>query len=375
MNGYQLTPEQIRQAQMMAAMTNQQMSPQAPQQAPQMTQQAPQQPGLLSRLGGGISDYLSDPANRARLAMGFNTMRLNPDPNIAAMAQSRIESSEAKKLESKQVNKTVELLRKMGREDLASAVESNPSLAVDALKQVYGLGPAGASAKSYAPQLDPATGQYYVTTFDPETGKASRVDVSGAVGETPETIAQREQRLALEENDFMRAQEVGQATFAQAGNIDGMINRLSQAYSALEQGGKSGVFQRYLPAFDEATASLRQAANQLGIDIINSATFGALSEKELGLALETGLPMSLKEDELKSYIRNKVAAQVKLRDELVKKARSLAGGKMKYSDFINQYSPKGGTEVLFGSGSISKPSNVPQEVWDNMTPEEKSAFK
>ena len=375
MNGYQLTPEQIRQAQMMAAMTNQQMSPQAPQQAPQMTQQAPQQPGLLSRLGGGISDYLSDPANRARLAMGFNTMRLNPDPNIAAMAQSRIESSEAKKLESKQVNKTVELLRKMGREDLASAVESNPSLAVDALKQVYGLGPAGASAKSYAPQLDPATGQYYVTTFDPETGKASRVDVSGAVGETPETIAQREQRLALEENDFMRAQEVGQATFAQAGNIDGMINRLSQAYSALEQGGKSGVFQRYLPAFDEATASLRQAANQLGIDIINSATFGALSEKELGLALETGLPMSLGEEELKSYIRNKVAAQVKLRDELVKKARALAGGQMKYSDFINQYSPKGGTEVLFGSGSISKPSNVTQEVWDNMTPEEKSAFK
>lgn len=375
MNGYQLTPEQIRQAQMMAAMTNQQVSPQSPQQAPQMPQQAPQQPGLLSRLGGGISDYLSDPANRARLAMGFNTMRLNPDPNIASMAQSRIELSEAKKLESKQVNKTVELLRKMGREDLASAVESNPSLAVDALKQVYGLGPAGASAKSYAPQLDPATGQYYVTTFDPETGKASRVDVSGAVGETPETVAQREQRLALEENDFMKAQEVGQATFAQASNIDVMINRLSQAYAALEQGGKSGVFERYLPAFDEATASLRQAANQLGIDIINSATFGALSEKELGLALETGLPMSLGEEELKSYIRNKVAAQVKLRDELVKKARALAGGQMKYSDFINQYSPKGGTEVLFGSGSISKPSNVTQEVWDNMTPEEKSAFK
>jgi len=43
LNGYQLTPEQIRQAQMMAAMTNQQMSPQAPQQAPQMPQQAPQQ--------------------------------------------------------------------------------------------------------------------------------------------------------------------------------------------------------------------------------------------------------------------------------------------------------------------------------------------
>lgn len=322
--------------------------------------------GLLGRVASGLQD------KEKLTQLGLVLSSMNPNSRgLTDVLSYNLESMKSKK----EKNRTVELLRKMGREDLASAVESNPSLAVDALKQVYGLGPAGASAKSYAPQLDPATGQYYVTTFDPETGKASRVDVGGAVGETPETIAQREQRLALEENDFMKAQEVGQATFSQAGNIDGMINRLTQAYTALEQGGKSGVFQRYLPAFDEATASLRQAANQLGIDIINSATFGALSEKELGLALETGLPMSLGEEELKSYIRNKVAAQVKLRDELIKKARALAGGQMKYSDFINQYSPKGGTEVLFGSGSISKPSNVPQEVWDNMTPDEKSAFK
>lgn len=340
-----------------------------PQQAAIPAQAAQPQSGFRGLLGR-VASGLQDKEKLTRLALVLSSMNPN-SRSLTDVMSYNLESIRSKK----EKNRTVELLRKMGREDLASAVESNPSLAVDALKQVYGLGPAGASAKSYAPQLDPATGQYYVTTFDPETGKASRVDVGGAVGETPETIAQREQRLALEENDFMKAQEVGQATFSQAGNIDGMINRLTQAYTALEQGGKSGVFQRYLPAFDEATASLRQAANQLGIDIINSATFGALSEKELGLALETGLPMSLDEEELKSYIRNKVAAQVKLRDELIKKARALAGGQMKYSDFINQYSPKGGTEVFFGSGSTSKPSNVPQEVWDNMTPDEKSAFK
>ena len=340
-----------------------------PQQAAIPAQAAQPQSGFRGLLGK-VASGLQDEEKLAQLGLVLSSMNPN-SRGLTDILSYNLESIRSKK----EKNRTVELLRKMGREDLASAVESNPSLAVDALKQVYGLGPAGASAKSYAPQLDPATGQYYVTTFDPETGKASRVDVGGAVGETPETIAQREQRLALEENDFMKAQEVGQATFSQAGNIDGMINRLTQAYTALEQGGKSGVFQRYLPAFDEATASLRQAANQLGIDIINSATFGALSEKELGLALETGLPMSLDEEELKSYIRNKVAAQVKLRDELIKKARALAGGQMKYSDFINQYSPKGGTEVLFGGGSTSKPSNVPQEVWDNMTPDEKSAFK
>ena len=141
MNGYQLTPEQIRQAQMMAAMTNQQVSPQAPQQAPQMPQQAPQQApqkqGLLSRLGGGISNYLSDPENRARLAMGFNTMRLNPDPNIAAMAQSRIESSQQQKLLKSQANKTAAVLRAQGQAELADMIEQNPEMALEITKAFY----------------------------------------------------------------------------------------------------------------------------------------------------------------------------------------------------------------------------------------------
>jgi hypothetical protein len=151
LNAYQLTPEQIRQAQMIAAMTNQQMSPQAPQQAPQMPQQtpqmpqqapqmpqqAPQQQGLLSRLGSGISNYLSDPENRARLAAGFNTMRLNPDPNIAAMAQSRIESSQQQKLLKSQANKTAAVLRAQGQAELADMIEQNPEMALEITKAFY----------------------------------------------------------------------------------------------------------------------------------------------------------------------------------------------------------------------------------------------
>lgn len=154
-----------------------------------------------------------------------------------------------------------------------------------------------------------------------------------------------------------------------------MIGRLSQAYDALERGGKSGPFQQFLPSFDEATSTLRQAANQLGIDIINSATFGALSASELKLALETGLPMSLGEEELKNYIRRKVAAQVKLRDELVSKARNLAAGQVKYSDFIKQYEPKGGTEIFLGGGGIQRPPSITEEEWNAMTQEQRNLFK
>ena len=112
---------------------------QRPQQA--MPQQAAPQQGFLdklgsglSNLGGGVKDYLSDPSNRARLAAAFNTMRLNPDPNITQMAQSRIESERMKT----GANRTAERFRQMGRPDLADAIEQNPSMAVELLKAYYG---------------------------------------------------------------------------------------------------------------------------------------------------------------------------------------------------------------------------------------------
>ena len=59
---------------------------------------AVQQPGLLSRLGRGALDYLSDPINRKQLAIGFNAMRLNPDANLARSLQSQIETEQGLRL-------------------------------------------------------------------------------------------------------------------------------------------------------------------------------------------------------------------------------------------------------------------------------------
>ena len=352
------------------------MTGRAPTREAQPVYVAPEQQGFLSQLGsglsnlgGGVKDYLSDPANRARLAMAFNTMRLNPDPNIASMAQSTIQRSRDVSAQ----NKTIEYLKKIGRPDLASIAQAQPELAIDLLKQAYGVG--SASTKSYAPQLDPKTGQYYVTTFDPSTGEAKRIDVSGAVGETPEQVSQRELKESVRLADIEKAQTIGQEAFSRAGNVDSMLYRLGEAYQALERGGKSGVFQQYLPAFDEATAALRTTANQLGIDIINSATFGALSASELRLALDTGLPMSLGENELKQYIKRKIAAQTKLRDELLGTARKLSSGNVPYSEFVNEYTPKGGTEVFMESGGANKPAYISDEVWQAMSQEDKDLFR
>lgn len=97
--------------------------------------QATEKKGFFERLGSGAMEYLGDPTNRARLAAAFNTMRLNPDPNIARMAQSQIENQQALDLLAKQGNKTAEWLKSVGREDLAKLVAEQPQMAKSAVAE------------------------------------------------------------------------------------------------------------------------------------------------------------------------------------------------------------------------------------------------
>ena len=98
-------------------------------QAPPVAAAPPPQESLFSKIGSGIQKFTSDPEKMARLAAGFNTMRLNPDPNIAKMAENQIERSQT----NKDANQTVALLRQKGFHDLANMVEANPTMAKEAL--------------------------------------------------------------------------------------------------------------------------------------------------------------------------------------------------------------------------------------------------
>ncbi len=51
--------------------------------------------------------------------------------------------------------------------------------------------------------------------------------------------------------------------------------------------------------------------NQLGLDVIGSVTFGALSEGEMKLAMETAVPRNLDGPQLKEWLVQKRAAQEK----------------------------------------------------------------
>ena len=62
--------------------------------------------GILGGLGTGIQNYLEDDEKRARLAIALNSMRLNPDPNLARAMQSQMETAQATRLLSAQGNRT-----------------------------------------------------------------------------------------------------------------------------------------------------------------------------------------------------------------------------------------------------------------------------
>ena len=129
----------------------------------------------------------------------------------------------------------------------------------------------------------------------------------------------------------LTAKQVGQA-FAQIGKIKTNIGNIDDAIKAIDAGANTGVIASKLPNITAASVQLANIRNTLGLDIIGSVTFGALSEGELNLALDTGLPTGLAPKDLRKYLVDKKTAQTKLAGYLSeqatylsKKGNSLAG--------------------------------------------------
>ena len=121
----------------------------------------------------------------------------------------------------------------------------------------------------------------------------------------------------------MSAKQVGQA-FVEVGKIKKNIGNIDEAIAAIDAGASSGVIASKLPNITAASIQLANVRNQLGLDVIGSVTFGALSEGELNLALDTALPTNLAPKDLKAYLLNKKTAQTKLAGYLTEQATYLS---------------------------------------------------
>ena len=78
-----------------------------------------------------------------------------------------------------------------------------------------------------------------------------------------------------------------------------------------------------LPRVSEAGASIQNALDRMGLDVIGSVTFGALSEGEMRLAMSTAVPRGLGAQELRTWLERRRQAQLAAADTLASAAQYL----------------------------------------------------
>ena len=310
--------------------------------------------GLLDNIGNKLSS-MSDDDKRGMalgLASGFAGMSGNPNTasimagiegQQAALQNRRDKQSELER-SGLQNASMMASMRAAGIDDnLLAVAKNNPELLKSIMKSYADskLNPTKEFAKKYStPRIDQTTGKYFVIVSDPNKNTVEQIEVGGATGLTEQQKLTMDSDEVLRQQDIAKAQQVGQQAFGQMERMQGVVRELSTARRLIiEEGAKAGILQKYMPSFNAATSEFRAIANRLGIEVINSATFGALSETELALALETGFPRNLSGDELIKWIDGKIAAQTKMSQALYNKARSLTSG-ITYSSFIQNHGRK-----------------------------------
>ena len=376
--------------------------PQMPEQ-PQQTAQAPQQQG------GGFMDMINNisPEKMARMGMGFNSMRLRPDANLAASFQKTIDSGVANKTK----NLTVKQLRKMGHGNIADLVQSgvmsvkdasaalsknmgNPGDAkgyVEWLKgeaqkpgqehfaqyaEMLGFNPTDAMMKDITtmvtndlgmgdantkitfstPKVNQETGEEYVVRTDPNAEPDKQITIVNTGNTLPTTLelAAADSQAKILAADKQKAVTTGAQAFQDAQALEGDIYNYTIALDQLtnidpttgarvftDDKARTGWIANQLPAMKRETALLRRVANVMGISVINMATFGALSEREMAMAMATNLDLQLPGQELVPYIEEMIEAKRKLANVLYQRTSDLTSNpEMTYTQWMKDTTAK-----------------------------------
>jgi len=138
--------EMLRRSRTPEALATQERFRVARQQAMQPTQAVGPAPGSrppnpflsgLSQLGRRAMDVMQDPAARARLAAGLQSMTVNPNQAFIQGQMERASDIRGRRQAGREINQTANFLRTQGRDDLATIIEQNPSVAPIILKSMF----------------------------------------------------------------------------------------------------------------------------------------------------------------------------------------------------------------------------------------------
>lgn len=170
-------------------------------------------------------------------------------------------------------------------------------------------------------------GQKYTIVTD-EYGKQKVKIIEGAMGETEGMKYDRQLEQDLNAADITLGTKRADDAFLEASSAIQSVQKYTSVMRTLKnpdgtwnKEALTGWGLNYLPDFTAEQSFIGSVANLMGIDVINMATFGALSEKEMQMAMETNLNTALAPDELYKQIKMMVESRQKMAQGFMERAR------------------------------------------------------
>ena len=328
---------------------------------PQQTAANPPRRGLFDFIGKAVGNSFSglrgaldgsDPDKSDRLAIALMSLSGNPNQlrPLMQMAASDIQERKEQRLLNKGKNQTVEYLTKLANEGDAAAASAlrlvEPAGAANALTTYINATSSNAANKTGANTKTYPNG-LTISVFQDGSKRVSGPD--GTILEGPaatEAIkaAQADELRQAELTEFKTKSASAKAGMVQSTvnnilNVDSSLRNMARAKNALRTAiangqNITGLVTQFFPDVSVEAAELRNARNALGLDVVGSVTFGALSKGELDLALSQGLPLGLNEPQLLEFIERREAAMRKYRQSLMEAARIYADPEQNFDDYL-----------------------------------------
>ena len=112
-------------------------------------------------------------------------------------------------------------------------------------------------------------------------------------------------------------------------------DRYQQAINEIDAGADATYFRRFTPVFfqNPATVEFNQIAARLGLDVVGSVTFGALSQAELRVAMRTAVPDFKSNEQARAWFVEQLAAERALASELAEFQRYMQNNRGNYPNF------------------------------------------
>jgi hypothetical protein len=108
-------------------------------------------------------------------------------------------------------------------------------------------------------------------------------------------------------------QKYADELFGKAAQLTENIGTIDEAIKQIDEGARTGPVLQFLPSITAASSALETALTRMGLDVISTVTFGALSEGEMRAAMATAYPQNLNEQDLRQWLVDRKNGLQKLR--------------------------------------------------------------